>query len=311
MIKKNCHGETIKEGLKASAKDRLYRFLLADGTVRGAFIHGTRMVNEMRANFELGILETLALGHAYLGCGLMSSSLKGNDRLAMNIECSGPIKGLTVETNAFGEVRGHLKNVPIPIEKPLENFNLSPFFGAGFLHIIKYLEDSKQPYTGRIELQYGNIAEDLAHYFFKSEQTPTVFNLSIHFDKDGQVTGAGGLFLQVMPGASDETVIGLENVIKDMSSPGVLISEGRESMDILSSLFDSHGLNVLDNNRVEFFCRCNKELLAGYLAMLSIEDLSEMAINGPFPVETRCHNCNTVYQFSEKQIKAFYEKRLQ
>ena len=30
-------------------------------------MHGTRMINEMRANHELGILETLVLGRAYLG----------------------------------------------------------------------------------------------------------------------------------------------------------------------------------------------------------------------------------------------------
>ena len=72
------------------------------------------MVNEMRANHELGILETLVLGHAYIAAGLMSASLKGNDRLSLQVDCSGPIKGLVAETNAFGEVRGYLKQVPHP-----------------------------------------------------------------------------------------------------------------------------------------------------------------------------------------------------
>ena len=64
----------------ASAKDRLYNFLLADGAIRGAILNGTRMINEMRVNHELGILETLVLGRAYLGAGLMSANLKGADR---------------------------------------------------------------------------------------------------------------------------------------------------------------------------------------------------------------------------------------
>ena len=62
MIKKKPYGKTLKDQLKASAKDRLYNFLLADGAIRGVIMHGTRMVNEMRANHELGILETLVLG---------------------------------------------------------------------------------------------------------------------------------------------------------------------------------------------------------------------------------------------------------
>ena len=120
MKKKKLYGNTIKEQYLAGAKDRLHNFLLADGSIRGVIINGTRMVNEMRANHDLGILETLVLGRAYLGVGLMSADLKGNDRISIKIECSGPIKGLIVEANAFGEVRGFLENVPIPINKTME-----------------------------------------------------------------------------------------------------------------------------------------------------------------------------------------------
>jgi molecular chaperone Hsp33 len=41
------------------------------------------MINEMRANHELGILETLVLGRAYLGAALMTGDLKGMDRLSI------------------------------------------------------------------------------------------------------------------------------------------------------------------------------------------------------------------------------------
>ena len=80
MEKKKPYGKTIKEQYLASARDRLHVFMLADGAARGAILHGTRMVNEMRANHGLGILETLTLGRAYLGVGLMAADLKGSDR---------------------------------------------------------------------------------------------------------------------------------------------------------------------------------------------------------------------------------------
>ena len=105
MEKKKLYGNTLKEQYLASARDRRHTFLLAAGEVRGAILNGTRMVNEMRANHELGILETLVLGRAYLGIALMAAGLKGNDRVAMQINCAGPIKGLSVEANAFGEVQ--------------------------------------------------------------------------------------------------------------------------------------------------------------------------------------------------------------
>jgi len=270
----------------------------------------TRMVNEMRANFELGILETLALGHAYLACGLLSSMLKGNDRISMTIDCDGPIIGLVVETNAFGEVRGYLKKVPIPVDKPPEDFSLAPFFGLGVLSINKYLEDLKQPYTGQIALKYGTIAKDLANYYYMSEQIPTVFNLSIKFDKEGEVIGAGGLFLQVMPGASEELKEGLEDIVNGLPSLGALIAENKEIKDSLSIFFEDYSPHFLSDYRIEFFCRCNTELIAEYLGRLPMEELADIADTGPFPLEVRCHNCNTVYAYSKAEMTQLDNKRL-
>ena len=250
MIKKKVYGNTLKEQLLAGTRDRLYNFLLADGTVRGVIMNGTRMVNEMRWNHELGIIETLVLGRAYLGIGLMSASLKGNDRISLQIECSGPIKGLVVEANAFNEVRGYLKNVPIPIENPLEDFDLSPFFGAGFLTVTRYLENAKQPFTGKVMLKYGNIAEDLANYYLTSEQLPTAFNLSIQFDSKGGVAGAGGLFLQAMPGVSEKNAAGLESRVNEILSLGTVFAEKNNPETLVLDNFKDYSPLLLGNRRV-------------------------------------------------------------
>ncbi|MCK5485664.1 MAG: Hsp33 family molecular chaperone HslO, partial [Desulfobacterales bacterium] len=291
MIKKNIEGESLKERLLASAKDRLYNFLLADGAIRGAILHGSRLLKEMRANHELGILETLVLGRAYLGAGLMSANLKGTDSTSLKIECSGPIKGLTVEVNAFGEVRGFLKNIPIPMDKPMADFNLAPFFGAGFLSVIRYLEDAKQPFTGKVTLKYGNIAQDLANYFLTSEQIPTAFNLSIKYDKKGDVTGAGGLFLQAMPGADDPLTAELEELVIKFPSLGEVFAKGQEPEALIQEVFQKYTPLFLANKRIEFMCHCSPERLRTILTMLPEDELRDIRDNGPFPLEMRCHYC--------------------
>ena len=309
MIKKELYGETLKDQLLASARDRLYNFLLADGAIRGVIMNGTRMVNEMRSNHELGILETLVLGRAYLGAGLMSADLKSADRIGLKIDCTGPIKGLVVEANAFGEVRGFLKQVPIPIVKPMRSYDLSPFFESGFLEITKYLEDGKQPFSGKIALEYGNIALDLANYYLTSEQIPTAFNLSIKFDKDGNVTGAGGLFLQAMPEANDDLTADLEKRVKNLPSLGEVFTEDKEPEALVRSVFHRYSPKFLANRRIEFMCHCNKHRLRSYLTLLPIDELKDIRNNGPFPLEIRCHHCNTPYHFEKSDIKEIYGKR--
>jgi len=303
MIKKNIYGKDLKTRLLAASRDRLFNFVLADGAARGAIVCGTRMVREMRVNHELGILETLVLGHGYLAGALMSASLKGNDRIAIHVDCSGPIKGLVVEANAFGEVRGYLKNIPIPVDKPLNDFNLSPFYGAGFLSVTRYLEDAKHPFEGRVTLEYGSLAKDLAYYYLTSEQVPTAINLSIQFDPQGNVAGAGGMFLQAMPGAEDEVVERLESLALEFPSLGAALGAGAAPDQLVLEQFAELNPKFLANHRVEFMCHCSRDRTRSLLAMLPLADLEDMLKNGPFPVELRCHNCNTAYLFDQMDIR--------
>jgi len=309
MQKKKIYGDTLKDQLLASARDRLYNFLLADGAIRGVIMNGTRMINEMRANHDLGVLETLVLGRAYLGAGLMSADMKGNDRIRLAIDCSGPILGLIVEANAFGEVRGYLKNIPIPLEKPMENFDLSPFFGAGKLSVTRYLQDAKQPFTGQVILKYGNIAKDLANYYLTSEQIPTAFNLSIKFDPKGVVTGAGGLFLQAMPDMDDQTTADLEKRVANLPSLGIVFSENSDPKDLIMKNFSHYSPRFLAERRIEFMCHCNKTRLHSIITLLPIDELKDIRDNGPFPLEMRCQHCNTPYLFTREDIQKIYGTR--
>ena len=302
MIKKKSYGNDLKAQLKASARDKLYHFTLSGGLIRGAILHGTRMVNEMRANHELGILETLVLGHAYMAGALMCANLKGDERIGLKIDCSGPIKGLFVEANALGEVRGYLKNVPIPMEKPLEDFNLSPFFGAGFLSVTKTFRDATQPFTRQVELKYGSLAKDLAYYYLTSEQTPTVFNLSVKFDPEGNATGAGSLMLQVMPGAHEADMDHLEIMVSDLPSIGTAFAKGEEPEQLIAKSFKRLKPQFLGDHRIEFMCHCNHDRVENMLAMLPKADLQDMLEKGPFPVEIKCHHCATPYLFEKDDM---------
>lgn len=307
MQKKNIYGDNLRQRLEAAARDRLYRFVMRDNKVRGGLIHATRMINEMRANHDLGILETLILGQAYLAASLMTTHLKGQDRVGMKIECSGPVKGLSVEATATGEVRGFLSNPLIPIDKPLEDFNTSPFFGAGFLSVTKIMDDAKQPFTGQVMLQYGSIARDVAYYYVMSEQVPTALRLNIQFDADGEVVGAGGLMLQLLPGAEESLAEELETIVSEMPGMGQAFAEGTSPEDFLHQTFSGHGIHILENHRMEFFCPCTRDRILGFMGMLPMEDIRDMAENGPYPIETHCHYCNSFYSFEQETMQELYD----
>ncbi len=275
---------------------------MSNDTIRGAILKGSRMINQMRWNHELGILETLALGHAYLGACLMSAGLKGKDRLGLQVDCSGPIKGLVVEANAAGEVRGFLKNVPIPVEKPLESFNLSPFFGAGFISVTRTLVDAKHPFTGKVMMAHGSLAKDLAHYYLISEQIPTSFSLSVKFDSQGNVAAAGGMFLQAMPDAEDAVVRQIEDRVVALPSIGAVLAEGIAPEGFVQTHFGDQSPRFIDQREVGFICHCNRDEIRTVLTLLPVDELKDLQEKGPFPVEICCHHCNTRYAFDREHI---------
>ncbi len=297
----------LQDHLAALTLDSLDTFLLSlkeeKESVRGAVLNGSRLLNEMRSAHDLGILESLILGQAYMGALLMTRSLKGQGRIQLDIGCAGPVQGLSVEANAAGDVRGYLKQVPIPIDTPLESFDTSPFFGPGILSVNRYPDGSLQPFTGNIDLQYGNIGQDIANYYLVSEQTRTSVAVSIKFDNSGRIIGAGGLFLEALPGASDEILNRAQAAVSGMPSPAEGFSRGHAGPDMVQKALSGFQVTPLENRKVRFHCPCSRERFKSFISALKIEDLKEMSANGPFPVITICHNCNTSYGFEQSELE--------
>ena len=257
----------------------------------------------MRKAHELGILESYILGQAYLAALLMTRSLKGSARLTLDIGCSGPVKGLSVEASASGKVRGYLKEVPIPVEGSVESFDTAPFFGPGILTVNRFPDGSRKGFSGNIDLLHGNLAEDIARYYLVSEQTRSSLVLSIKFDSEGDILGAGGLFIEALPGASSAFTDQIQREIASMPSIGETLSGGKSGRSLISECFDSDNLIFMEERQTHFHCDCSRERFKSFIASMKIEELNDMAHNGPFPLQTVCHNCNSIYQFDQEELK--------
>jgi molecular chaperone Hsp33 len=287
------------------------------GEARGAIVNASRLVNEMRANHGLGILETLILGQAYIAALLMASALKDRDSISIRVDCSGPAKGLSVEgsnrpaaeNDGAGQqlsVHGSLFEEHIPLDRPLESFDTAPFFGSGSLTVTRFIEGAPRPFSGGVPLKSGRLAEDLASYYLESEQTRTALSLSIQFDSRGRAVGAGGLSVQALPGARPDFMDRVEAALVGSGPIGKRFSTGASRSSLLASCFgpgESMGLLLREALPVSFDCDCSRERFEGILRAASPELLAELASKGPWPVEMVCHNCGSKYEFTRDEIR--------
>ena len=88
--------------------------------------------------------------------------------------------------------------------------------GEGELTVIKDL-GLKEPYMGTIALVSGEIADDLTAYFYISEQQNSSVALGVKVERDLSIGAAGGMIIQMLPGAEEAAVDALEEMIGKMA----------------------------------------------------------------------------------------------
>ncbi len=316
MIKAQIQDQELNAHLQRLPKDDMVVFVLADGRARGALFHGTHFVNQMRAQHNTGILETMVLGQASLCGALLLPTLKGKEHVTWRYEVDGPAQGFSVEVDSTGYIRGYLFTDNIPVEKPLEDWDLSPFLGTGTMSMSTLFEGDKNPYVSSIQIDKRNIAQDLVQFFDQSVQTKTAFNTGIQMDKQGRVIGAGGLFLQLMPDmggtkgdklstadiSDDQLIDKLEIAFKTLPSLGKWFSEGQKIEDLVYGLFREFKPSIALHRDVRYDCPCSKDLYLNHIRNLPAQELSDIRKNGPDPLEVCCRNCSSVYRIPISEI---------
>ncbi len=283
-------------------KDYIIRAMAANGEVR-AFACTTReLVEEARRHHSTSPVATAALGRLLSAGAMMGAMMKGdNDKLTLQIKGDGVIGGMVVTADSKARVKGYVFNpdadIPLKAEKKLD---VGGAIGRGELTVIKDL-GLKEPYVGRTNLISGEIAEDLTYYFASSEQVPSVVALGVLVDRDCSVKRAGGFIIQLMPGASDETIDAIEYKIPMVTSVTQMLDEDMTPEEILTFILEDLGVEITDKIETSFLCDCNKERVEEVLLSIGRKDLENLYDEGK-PVELCCQFCGKKYEFSKEEI---------
>lgn len=284
--------------------DYIVRATAANEAIRAFAITSHDMVEEARSRHNTSPIVTAALGRMLSAGSMMGVMLKGDDDLVtLQIQGSGPMKGITVTANSKGEVKG-FPNVSV-VDLPPKNGKLD-VGGAIDLGIMRVIKDMglKDPYVGTVELQTGEIAEDLTYYYAVSEQIPSSVGLGVLMNKDNTVNCAGGFIIQLMPFTPEEVITQLEENLKTLPSVTDMLSAGKTPEQMLETVLAGLELDFKETYPVCYKCDCSRDRVIKSLASLGKEDMDDI-INDGKPVEVKCQFCNEAYEFSIEELKSF------
>lgn len=281
----------------------MVRATAAEGQIRVFAVTAKDLVERAKNHHNTSPVMTAALGRLLMGGVMMGAMMKGEkDILTIQIQCSGPAKGLMVTSDALGHVKGYpfVNDVILPANDK-GKLDVGHALDLGVMSVIKDM-GMKEPYVGQVALQTGEIGDDLTYYFATSEQIPSSVGLGVLMNKDNTVKAAGGFILQLMPFAREELISDIEKKIGALQSVTSLIENGETPEQLLSAVLGDIGFEVTDTLPVEFRCDCSRERILKSLATLGKKDLDELIHSGE-GIEVKCQFCNTAYTFSPEDLK--------
>lgn len=286
-------------------KDYIVRATAADHQLRAFAVTSRDIVEKAREIHNTSPVATAAIGRLLTAASMMGSMMKGEkDVLTLQIECGGPIGGITVTADSNADVKGYVNNPNVILPPNAQGkLDVSGALGPGFLNVIKDI-GLREPYNGQTHLVSGEIAEDLTYYFATSEQVPSSVGLGVLMDKDNHVRQAGGFIIQVMPDTDDEVIDKLEARLGEVHSVTDMLDKGMTPEDILGYVLDGMDVEILETIHTQYKCNCSVERVSKAIASIGKKDLQEMIDDGE-PIEVNCQFCGSHYKFDTEQLKTF------
>ncbi|MEE3420044.1 MAG: Hsp33 family molecular chaperone HslO [Lachnospiraceae bacterium] len=290
--------------------DYLIRATAAHDFVRAFAVTDRGVTEEARKRHRTSPTASAALGRTMAAALMMGADLKNDDDLVtVQFEGDGPIGVITVTANSRGGVKGFVGNPSVSLP-PREDghFDVGGAVGHGNLRVIRDT-GLKEPYAGSVDIQTGEIAQDITYYYAVSEQVPSAVALGVLTDRtrDYEIMASGGYMVQLMPDCPDDIISLLENNVSGAPSVTDMLRSGKTPEDMLALVLDGMDMEIHTRKDVAFQCDCSRERVEKAIIAMGKKEIQTLIEEGE-PVTLTCQFCRTEYTFSIDALKEIWQK---
>ena len=293
---------------KAPAKkDKLIRCITTDGSVMAVAADTTNIAYMGKKLHHTSPVASAALGRLLTASSIMGVMLKQkNAAITLRVNGGGPLGAVVAVADSRGNCRGYVEHPQTETEYyPNGKINVGKAVGTD--GVINVMRDygTGEPYIGVCKL----VSEDITGYYGISEQIPTVCALGVLINKeDGEVLLAGGMLIQLLPGADDNTIAKIESNIVKLEPVTTMLAKGMSLLDMCKKALDGFDVEVLDEQPVEYYCGCSRERVINAIIKLSDDEIRSLANDKGYAV-ANCHFCNKNHRFTKGQLEEIIKAR--
>ena len=293
---------------KNISNSTILRAMTRDGSARVLVINSRKIVDDAIRFHKTAPTASAALGRLVTATSVIGTMLPENgDTVTVSIQGDGEAGRLLAVGDYFGNVKGYIQNpMANPPKKPNGKLDVGAAVGEGTISFVKSVGNI-EPQIGTIELVSGEIAEDIATYFAKSEQIPTVLSLGVLVDTDYSCLAAGGVLIQLMPFPDEETVDLIERNASDLVNISRYFAAGKTNEEIMEIAMRDIPFDIFDTIEVGYKCDCSAKRMNEKIKSLGKAEILKMLDEQEAEGKAReltaiCRFCNSEYTFTEKEL---------
>lgn len=286
--------------------DGLVRATAADGAVLACAAVTTHATEEARRRHGTLPTATAALGRGLVAAAMLGATLKGRQTVMIRVLGDGPLGPMISESTADGALRGYVTNPRTDLPPtPARKLDVGGAVGRrGIFHVTRDL-GLRDPYQGSVPLVSGEIGEDLAAYLVQSEQVPSVVAVGVLVSPQERVLAAGGLLLQVMPGAPAWVPAYLEERARTLPAVTQMVCGGASPDEMLRIALGGLPLAAREERAVRFACRCSPRKVEEVLVALGRAEADRL-LREQGRVEVQCRFCGERYVLDAAEVAAVF-----
>lgn len=279
-----------------SSADTRMRFIFDDMPVRGLHVRLEHVWQHIVKQKHYPAAIRRALGELLAAGALLSSNLKIDGTLIVQVQGQGRLKMLVVEATSAQTVRATARwdeHADIADDESLTNL-----LGDSSVFVLTLQPKDAEPWQGVVPLEGDSIAQMLMNYMTRSEQLDT------HIVLAASDTSVGGLLVQRLPEEKiDAEAWNHVSILTQTVTADELT--GLDAQHVLYRLFHETPPRVFDPENIEFACTCSRGKVSDMLLMLGGEEIGGVvAEQGSIAVD--CDFCHEKYVFDETDVNALF-----
>ncbi len=227
---------------------------------------------------------------------LVGALQKDEERVNLQLECAGPLRGLFVDADSTGNLRGYVRDASVDL--PGEEAAVAALGAGGFLSMLRVRANGTF-YRSSVELLREPLATALRRWFQASEQVETALAIEVRPAGQEPLGDVVGLLVQRLPDG-DAAAVARARAAIEAGAPGAALGPETTALALVKAVAGD-GWELLAEEELAYRCGCSLERVRNAVTALGADGVADLA-DTVGRAEVDCEFCHAHYVLEAPEL---------